>query len=161
MPYEQKLELNQPFAIDAPAIVLLIPDGMKVISSQLADKGIQVIQSNNYHEFSSGGIKAGQTLSFSISGKPNATSATGVDARQITMIGGGSLGLLLIAVGTFLYFRDKRRRPQPAGGSGFDSTDEVMDAILALDDLHRAGKIGDQAYQKRRADLKQALKELA
>ena len=40
--------------------------------------------------------------------------------------------------------------PGQASESGFASADEVMDAILALDDLHRAGKIGDQAYQKRR-----------
>jgi hypothetical protein len=33
-----------------------------------------------------------------------------------------------------------------------------MDAIIALDDLHRAGKIPDEAYQQRRGELKEALK---
>ena len=42
----------------------------------------------------------------------------------------------------------------------FESTDEVMDAILALDDLHRAGKISDQAYQNRRNELKDIIKEI-
>jgi len=42
----------------------------------------------------------------------------------------------------------------------FESTNEVMDAILALDDLHRAGKISDQAYQRRRTELKDVLKEM-
>ena len=51
--------------------------------------------------------------------------------------------------------------PQAAGEAGFDSPDEVMDAILALDDLHRAGKITDEAYQARRADLKGILKDIA
>ncbi len=46
-------------------------------------------------------------------------------------------------------------------GAGFESTDEVMDAILALDDLHRAGKISDQAYQNRRDELKEILKEMS
>jgi mono/diheme cytochrome c family protein len=158
LPYNQKLELSQPFAVDAPSIILLTPDGMKVTSNQLADKGLQIIQNNNYHEFLSAGMKAGQTLSFSITGTPHTSSATGLDSRQVTMIGGGGLGILLIAAGVFLYVRDRKRLPQTAEGSGFESADEVMDAILALDDLHRAGKIADQAYQKRRTELKGILK---
>ena len=31
----------------------------------------------------------------------------------------------------------------------------MIDAIIALDDLHRAKKISDEAYQKRRAELKE------
>jgi mono/diheme cytochrome c family protein len=161
MPYAGKLQLDQPFAIDAPAIVLLIPEGMKVSSKQLTDRGLQVIQNNNYHEFSSSPIKVGQALSLSVSGQPGSSSATGLDARQWTMIGGGGLGIILIAVGALLYFRDRRRVPKPAVSSEFDSTDEIMDAILALDDLHRAGKIGDPAYQKRRQELKDMLRDIA
>jgi len=43
----------------------------------------------------------------------------------------------------------------------FESAEEVMDAIIALDDLHRAKKIPDEAYQLRREELKARLKELA
>ncbi len=162
LPYDNKLDLSQPFTIDAPAIILLIPDGMNVSGKQFSDKGLQVIQTNTYHEFSASDLKAGQTLSFSVSGRPRESSATGPDVRQITMIGGGGLGIVLIAAGMFLYFRDRRRVPKPQRNeSGFDSPDEVMDAILALDDLHRAGKIGSDAYQARRTDLKTILKEMS
>jgi len=41
-----------------------------------------------------------------------------------------------------------------------DDADSIMDAIIALDDLHRAGKIADEAYETRRAELKARLKEL-
>lgn len=160
MPYDKKLEISQPVSMDASSVILLIPDGMKVTGKQLADKGLQVIQNNNYHEYSSVDLKAGETLKFSISGTPRTSSATGLDARQITMIAGGSLGILLILAGAFLYFRDRQRLPQVAEGSGFDSPEEVMDAILALDDLHRAGKIADDPYRKRREDLKDILKEI-
>ncbi|HEX8991285.1 MAG TPA: c-type cytochrome [Anaerolineales bacterium] len=161
MPYSGQLDLNQPFAIDAPSIILLIPQGVNLKGGQLTDRGPQVIQNNKYHEFSSNNMKAGQTLSFSLSGNPQASSTTGLDARQITMIAGGGLGVLLIAAGLFLYFRDRRRAPQAGGETGFDSADQVMDAILALDDLHRAGKITDEAYQERRDDLKGILRNMA
>ena len=35
----------------------------------------------------------------------------------------------------------------------------LMDAIIALDDLHRAGKLSDEAYQQRRNELKEELKK--
>ena len=44
-------------------------------------------------------------------------------------------------------------------GAEFESSEDVIDAIIALDDLHRAKKISDEAYQKRRAELKDILKE--
>jgi hypothetical protein len=40
----------------------------------------------------------------------------------------------------------------------FESSEDVLDAIVTLDDLHRAGKITDEAYQKRRSELKEILK---
>ena len=41
------------------------------------------------------------------------------------------------------------------------TAEEVMDAIIALDDLHRAKKIPDEAYRLRRDELKARLKELS
>jgi uncharacterized membrane protein len=70
--------------------------------------------------------------------------------------------LALIAVGVFLFLRDRRKpqdeeddvAPEPAG----ESAEEIMDAIIALDDQYRAGNISEDSYQKRRADLKAQLK---
>ncbi len=41
-----------------------------------------------------------------------------------------------------------------------DSSDSILDAILALDDLHAKGDLPDAAYQERRAELKQRLAEI-
>jgi mono/diheme cytochrome c family protein len=161
LPYDQKLEINQPMVIDAPSILLLVPDGMRVSGPQLVSKGLQVIQNNSYQEFSAGALKAGGTLSFSVTGRPKASSATGIDVRQGLLIGGGALGLGLIIGGVFLYLRDRKRVPAVPDEAEFDSADDVMDAILALDDLHSAGKISDPAYEKRRNELKDVLRQLS
>ena len=160
MPFDNKLEIDQPFGIDVPSLVLLVPDGMNVDGKKLENKGIQVIQNNNYQEFTASDLKADEPLDFSVTGQPSVSSATGPDPRQGILIGGEALGSLLIVAGVYLFFRDRRIKKVEEVKADFESTDEVMDAILALDDLHRAGKLSDQAYQRRRNELKDIIKEM-
>jgi hypothetical protein len=72
------------------------------------------------------------------------------------------LGDLAPGAGAWMYMRDKTAMDdEDYDDEGeFDSAEDVMDAIIALDDLHRAKKISTGAYQKRRAGLKELLKEL-
>jgi len=96
-----------------------------------------------------------------------ATSSTStpetVTSNKNLLIGAGALGVALILAGAWMYLRD-RNRAEDGGDeenaqAEFESSEDVIDAILALDDLHRARKISDEAYQKRRAELKDILKE--
>jgi mono/diheme cytochrome c family protein len=161
LPYEKKADINQPLAIDMPSLILLVPQGIKVQGKQLESRGLQVIEKNNYEEFSASGLKAGQTLAFSVSGQPKASTSAGIAAHQGWLIGGAALGMALIGGGLFLYVRERRRQPAAPDEADFESADEVLDAILALDDLHQAGKISDEAYQVRRNELKETLKDLS
>ena len=171
LPYDKQVVVNQPFAINAASVLLLIPEGMKVDSKQLTNMGVQAIQNNNYQEFSVKDFKAGDTLTFTVSGSPTpGSSATATTATTTTnstttqqglLVGAGALGLALIVAGVWLYLRDRKRSKEDDDENEYESADDVMDAMLALDDLHRAGKISDEAYQKRRDELKEILKEMA
>jgi hypothetical protein len=65
-----------------------------------------------------------------------------------------------------MYLRDRSRLKDDENeddeakenNAEFDTSEEVMDAIIALDDQHRAKKISDEAYQRRREELKNILK---
>jgi hypothetical protein len=152
------LEIKQPFGIDAPSVVLLMPEGINVSGNQLASAGAVVIQNNNYQEFSASDFKTGDILDFTVNGLPKTIASTN-NIPQIIFIGAGALGLILIGASIWFFFRGQKCAPEEDEDE-FESADEVMDAILALDDLHRAGKINDEAYQRRRAELKQILKEM-
>ena len=162
LPYDKQLTIKQPFAIDVPSVLVLIPDGMKADGSQLVSKGVQTIQNNTYQEYSGKDFKVGDTLTFTVSGSPKTASTplTTANTQQGLLIGAGALGLALIVAGVWLYLRDRRRSSDDDDDEEFESSEDVMDAILALDDLHRTGKISDEAYQTRRAELKEILKEL-
>ncbi len=84
------------------------------------------------------------------------------------MIGAGAFGVVLILAGVWMFLRDRDKEDGFEGDEDYDdeeaefeSAEEVMDAIIALDDLHRAKKIPNEAYQMRREELKSRLKELA
>ena len=77
------------------------------------------------------------------------------------MIGAGAFGVVLILAGVWMYMNDRRKREEEVDDEEddeFDDPESLMDAIIALDDLHRAGKLSDEAYQQRRDELKNALK---
>ena len=87
--------------------------------------------------------------------------------RQTLLIGAGAFGVVLILAGVWMFLRDRNKideddfEESDEEENEFDTAEEVMDAIIALDDLHRAKKIPDEAYQLRREELKARLKELA
>jgi len=166
MPYDKSLELKQPLALPVSSALIIVPEGIKVKSDQLTDEGIQQTQQGfNVQTYSGGGLSAGAPLEITLSGKVK--SATSVDNRQTLLIGAGALGLVLILAGVWMFLRDRGKPDDDDFEEGegpedeFETAEEIMDAIVALDDLYRAKKIPDEAYQKRRAELKERLKELA
>ncbi len=158
LPYSGQLEIKQPFGIDAPSVVLLMPEGINVTGNQLTSAGNVAIQSNNYQEFSAVDFKAGDVLDFTVNGTPKTTTSAN-NLPSILFIVAGVVGLILIGIGIWFYLRG-RKDSQEEQDVDFESADEVMDSILALEDLHRARKINEQAYQKRRAELKEILKKV-
>jgi hypothetical protein len=71
----------------------------------------------------------------------------------------------LIIGGVWMYFRNRSKEPaltteSPAAVAepvADDTSESLMDAILALDDQYQAGEIPEEAYHQRRDELKQRL----
>ncbi|MBI5934926.1 MAG: c-type cytochrome [Chloroflexi bacterium] len=162
LPYENKLEIAQPFSQSALSVLLLVPEGMKVKSAQLTEGELQNFQGANYREFNGAPMQANDMLTFTLSGSPKTAGAES-NAQQNILIGVGALGGVLILAGAWMYLRDRNRvveeeEDEEEEEEAIESEEETLDAIIALDDLHRAGKINDEAYQTRREELKARLK---
>jgi hypothetical protein len=137
-----------------------------VEGKNLTDGGTQSMsESMNFHVYTASGLEKGASLDFTLKGQPQESTAVNPDPTQNKnlLFGIGGLGVALILAGAFLFWRD-RNRTEESDDEDDEEDDELqdpeslMDAIVALDDLHRAGKIPDEAYQKRRGELKDALK---
>ena len=163
---EDKVEFGQEFALPVEAVHVFVPEGVIAASDQLANDGSVSLpgpdgQPVNYQTYSMDGIEAGDTLTFALSGEPESTSVNpDITQNQTLLIGVGALGLALILAGGWLYWRDRNRvQEEDRAESEFDEPESIMDSIIALDDLHRAGKLSDEAYKQRRNEMKNALKK--
>lgn len=168
MAYANKLELavKPPLNADA-AIVMVPPTGVKLKSEQLTESGERSdVQGMSFLMYQSkGAIAAGQPINLSLSGTPgDASSTSGLGVNTYLLVGLGAFGLVLIGTGLWFYRQRKVTEDEESdavvdetGQEPEETSDALLDAIMALDDLHANGKLPEAAYQERRADLKARL----
>ena len=166
----KSIDVKQTFVKPVAVFTLFLPEGTKAEDTTLTDHGLQAVDTFQYQVYTAGNLGAGETVSFTVTGAPKeqTTSSSGTtNQNQNLLIGASALGVALILAGAWMYLRDRNRTnedenddEETGGNAEFESPEEVMDAIIALDDQHRAKKIKDDAYQKRRAELKAILKDL-
>jgi mono/diheme cytochrome c family protein len=170
MPYDKKMDLVQPITLPTNAVVILAPEGtISVSGDQLQDAGSRDVQGTQYHMYNGPAYSPGQELRLSVttgSGAPGLAIAAGSSSGLL--IGVGAFGIALIAAGAYLFMRNRSRTiPEEEQASASapaapvsENAETIMDAILALDDLYKEGKLPEDAYRQRRAELKTRLKEL-
>lgn len=164
-PKSDSIVVTQKLVLPVNEVSILLPEGITAEGANLVDEGTQTMQTSSFHVFSTGALKAGDTLEFTLSGKvKDATTSPTADLtqNQTLLIGVGALGVVLIVAGAWIFLRDRKRNDEveedESEADDDNDVESLMDAIIALDDLHRAGKITEEAYQKRRAELKDSLK---
>lgn len=161
IPKTDEINFSQLAPLSLNQITLFLPEGVEAEGSALTDDGIQTLQNTNFHVYSVSLVNQGETLDFVLSGTPadGVASSPNILQNKNLLIGIGALGIVLILAGVWMYMRDaKKEEDFEEEEEEFEDSESVMDAIIAIDDLHRAGKISDEAYQQRREELKNALK---
>ena len=164
VPKQQKFDISQPFVLPVVNLTVFLPEGVTAESASLTDEGVQLIQNFNFQVYTAVDVPAGASIKFTVQGEPKEGSTSTTDASTGTnrnlLYGAGALGVAFILAGGWLYLRDRNKAQEDVADQAdeFETAEDVLDAIVALDDLHRDRKISDEAYQKRRAELKDILK---
>ena len=166
MPYQRKLELTRPVTMNIQALVVLVPEGsVKVKGEGLQDSGTRDVQGVQYHMYNGNGLKAGSEIHLTVTGSPAGEGAELLPGQNTNLIVGlGALGLVLILAGGWMYLRNRfaqqvREPVFQAVVNPDERPENIMDAILALDDMYKDGKLPENAYIERRTELKGRLKE--
>ncbi|HEX9838615.1 MAG TPA: c-type cytochrome [Anaerolineales bacterium] len=170
LPKAKELEFSQEFVLPITTVTVFLPEGVTAKNAEeLTDLGLQPIQNFNFQIYELANVSAGDKVAFTVSGTPKeagtASTPETTNSNKNLLIGAGALGIALVLAGAWMYLRDRKPVGEEADvedvedvNDEFESSEDVMDAIIALDDLHRTRKISDEAYQKRRAELKEILK---
>lgn len=167
LPYEnQELAFEQKMKLPVGAVVVITPaGGVKLKGSSLKDMGVREVQDGSIHVYSREQLCKGEKITFSLSGLPDQPSleksAVSDGDRRHVIIGLSVFGIVLLWVGRWMYVRWKRGEeldaslPDEAVGK-----EEIMDAIIALDDMYASGEIQEDAYRARRSAFKSRLRHL-
>jgi hypothetical protein len=165
LPYDRRLdlELRSPLQTDA-AIVMVPESGVRLKSSQLTDAGQRDVQGMSFRMYQvAGALAAGDPIELSLSGNV-ASGEVSDNTVAPLLIGAGIFVAVLAGGGYYLVRRRENQLPEATedeleegGSEPVESSDELLDAILALDDLYQSGKLPEAAYQTRRAELKARL----
>lgn len=156
LPYARSLELSRFTSLPVVSAMVMAPEGVKVQGDLLQKGETRQFQDVNVTVYNTQPLPAGAMLNFKFSGQPGNTD--GLVDRQSMLFALGIIGFLLISAGLFLVWRE-RSQPAPERQPALQDADSLMDAMIALDDLYTTGKLGEEAYRARRAELKSLLKE--
>jgi hypothetical protein len=161
MPYDGNLEIAQVFPLPVESGTVVLPAGLRLNGAGLSDAGQRDMGSEAVSLYNFEQLSSGQALRFEISGR--AGSGSGLPAWVLALIG-GAVFLAALAVGVTLLRRrsqlpDLDEEPQDEPGQP-ESRDDLLDAIIALDQQYEDGGISTEAYNRRRAALKAMLKAM-
>jgi hypothetical protein len=168
LPYQRnKLDYSHPVPYSVGAVVVMTPvNQVTVKGNSLEDIGIQSIPDGSVHIYAGESIAAGGKLQFQISGNPE--TALTQDESLPSQVPGylivlAVLGAGMILAGIWLFLRNRNlSEDQPEGdqkGSEEDQ-EQILDQIIALEDLYNSGDINEKDFQKKRKELKKILAAL-
>ena len=174
LPYNKKTDFAQSINQPINSAIVMVPQGIKIKSDLLTDSGEREAQGLTYNVYASQPLPVGATLEMNVSGKLSATaSGSEEDTRKNLIFGAIAFGLVLIGAGAWMYLRKRDEDDEEDDDDDYDDDDDedddqveyddaekIMDAIIALDDAYRDGSLNEEAYKKRRAELKAQLKDL-
>ena len=163
LPYDGKKNLSLSMPLAVVSALVMVPEGVMQVEGPLISLGKQTIQEQAFNIYQATNLKQQSILELQISGKMKRRVQFNVGST----LGFGLelLGISLLGVALVVGYSQWRKHLQKKQQSRLaltqnTSRDEILDAIIALDDAYQAGQIGEAAYMQRRAALKDQLRGL-
>jgi mono/diheme cytochrome c family protein len=157
LPYNRSLDFAQKMLYPVEVANILVSDlQVKLTGEGLQSLGTQDFQGVQFQSFNRDNLAAGDTLTFQVSGRPSTSGPAGLAATDpVSMAAGlGALGAVVLGIGYWWYRRTRRRT------DGSLNREDLLQAIVELDDAFAAGEVDEREYHRERAWLKAQLKRV-
>jgi mono/diheme cytochrome c family protein len=158
LPYETNMTLGHPLFYDTNSATIVLPDiGLDIEGTGWTSEGSQQMgDMGSISSYSHPSLAAGEALSFTLTGRPSASTSavagSSVD-NNLTGVVIGGIALLLAAVGAVFAVQNWRSEAEEAATAHADQVESMLYAVAALDQAYEAGKVETSQYHERRADL--------
>jgi len=158
LPAQDVIAMSLPLAMPVEEAVVMLPEGtMNLESSQLSDLGEREMDNSTIHLYMGSNLPAGEPLQISLSQYPTGVENI-INLPTVWVIVLAVAGIGTAAAGLYLWIRNRKTaRTNELGLESGETEEGLLDAILALDDQYQAGSLDVEAYEARRAELKQRL----
>lgn len=159
LPCDYRLEMDLKFPVAVSSIVVALPqDNMRLTSKQLSDVGWRDVRGRRLRLYETHNLAADEALKVLLSRKVGVFSPS--DSSLAVVVGGVVFALAAFFSWRLLWRKGQRtsKKAEHDGGVVSEDREAVLDAIIALDDLFRAGELPEEVYRQRRSDLKEKLK---
>lgn len=162
-----RLDFEMPVPLKTESTIVFIPDGAAQLESDHFERmESRDFQGTTYSIYSSEALRTGDTLTFSlvdiaeVESRPLPTERDNARPTEL-LIGLVVLGITLIAAGIFFWRRTRQEDTEPPGKAARQGNhaEDLMDAIIALDELYKVGELSEEEYGQRRAKLKERLRK--
>jgi len=156
------LEFSQVMNYPVRAAIVMTPAGEALVEGQnLEDMGVQEIPDSSVQVYSAMSIPRGESLQFRVtveSAEAVVPSDAPVFLPQWVIIAAGVLGAALLLTGVWLFIRQRSQgfEDDELEGTSLER-EEILDSIIALEDLYKESEITEKAYLKKRQELKDQL----
>lgn len=163
---KNKLDFSQLLGYPVRAAIIMTPAGEVVVEgTDLQDMGVQDIPNASVQVYSVSAIPRGEKIQFSVIVEEETVVVQADDpvtlSQQVIYIAGG-LGVLLLLSGFWLFIRQRKLvAEEDAAETQSDERDDILDSIIALEDLFQNGEITKSVFKKKRQELKDQLDSLA
>lgn len=164
IPFDRRMDFSRTYTLPVTSGSVLVPEGVELSGDGFTPGQTRDLQGVTFGSSLWQNLPAGEALSFRLSGTPSVSEpVTTPSTPSGLLLGLGALGLALLGVGGWFLLRQRNREEKLAfeldeGNSAIQTEDDILDAIIALDDQYRAGNIPEEAYRARREELKARLK---
>jgi hypothetical protein len=159
VPYTGKRELNFTFPIQVNSATVMMPvDKVKMSSPQLAESDTMSTSMGDMRVFSGDDLAVGDAFEINLSGRSSLDSSSGISRNLSLGIGLGAFAAVLVGAGIWINYRQKRHTVEPVASHMGEN--ELLDAIVNLDDQYERGIIAPDEYESRRAELKEELRRV-
>lgn len=169
LPYQDGADFHQPLPYPVDGVTVLLPDGGPTVKgSSVEDQGVQDLGGQSYHQYNLNSFGAGGAIDMQVAGRTTPIVSLGSNWQSLVL---GAAAFVLVLAGVIAWYRpsligfgrsadddEENEYDEDEYDEDEEAEDDDPQALMAmiarLDDEFEAGEIDEDAYKRRRAELK-------